>query len=392
MRFTDPTFSKTNIKLFAVLFTLFSTNLIACKSSLEEDLIPSTPQEEVSTETAALTDYISGSISFIKNETLKGSFSFPIGAAVNKERLEDPAYAGVLMRDFNSVTVESSLNFRAVHPEANKYNFKKADAIVDWALKNNMRVHGSTLLYPADNMMPAWIKNFKGDKKAWTNLLRTHIQTVMGHFKGRIKAWDVCNEAIQDNGQLRNNIWLRNLGENYIGLAFTFAHQADPNALLFYNDFGQEFGGKKMAKIMELVEQAKKAGTPVDGLGFQLHTVLRITVDKIAKNLARAAASGLKIYISELDVSVRYQKPNLFDLDKLLAQQQGDKMKLIVKAYMDNVPKRQQYGITTWGVADRDSFWNIRAKSRRYDYPLLFDAAYKPKPAYRGFLAAGREN
>lgn len=389
MRFTDPTFSKTNIKLFAVLFTLFSTNLIACKTSVEEDLAPSSPQEEVSSETA-LTNWVSGSVNLINNKTLKGSFPFPIGAAVVKERLDGALYKRALTRDFNSITVESSLNFRAVHPEKDKWTFKKADAIVDFALKNNMRVHGSTLLYPADSMMPVWIKNFKGDRKAWIKVLEDHIQTVVTHFKGRIKAWDVCNEAIKDNGELRNNIWLRNIGEDYIGLAFTFAHRADPDALLFYNDYGQEFGGKKMDKIMSLVEQAKNAGTHVDGLGFQMHTVLRITVDKIAKNLARAAASGLKIYISELDVSVRYQKPNLFDLDKSLAQQQGDKVKAIVQAYMDNVPRSQQYGITTWGVGDGDSFWNVRAKSNRYDYPLLFDIFYNPKPAYRGFLAAGQ--
>lgn len=206
MRFTDPTFSKTNIKLFAVLFTLLSTNLIACKTSVEEDLAPSSPQEEVSSETA-LTNWISGSVNLISNKTLKGSFPFPIGAAVVKERLEGSLYTRALTRDFNSITVESSLNFRAVHPERNTWTFKKADAIVDFALKNNMRVHGSTLLYPADSMMPTWIKNFKGDRKAWINILENHIQTVVGHFKGRIKAWDVCNEAIKDNGQLRNKIW-----------------------------------------------------------------------------------------------------------------------------------------------------------------------------------------
>lgn len=389
MRFTDPTFSKTNIKLFAVLFTLFSTNLIACKTSVEEDLAPSTLQEEVSTETA-LINWVSGSVGLINNKTLKGSFPFPIGAAVVKERLDAPLFAHTLTRDFNSVTVESSLNFKAVHPQENKWTFKKADAIVDFALKNNMRVHGSTLLYPGDAMMPAWIKNFKGDKKAWKKLLQNHIETVMGHFKGRIKAWDVCNEAIKDNGELRNNIWLRNIGEDYIGLAFTFAHRADPDALLFYNDYGQEFGGKKMEKIMTLVDQAKKAGTHVDGLGFQLHTVLRIDANLIANAFARAAGTGLKIYISELDVSVRYKKPNEFTLDKSLAEKQGDKVKEIVEAYMANVPKSQQYGITTWGVGDGDSFWNIRAKTNKYDYPLLFDIFYNPKPAYRGFLAAGQ--
>jgi endo-1,4-beta-xylanase len=392
MRFTNPNFSKTNIKMFAVLFILVTTNLIACKSSLEEDLSPANSQQAVATDKSDLIDYVTGSIGFIKNQTLKGNFSFPIGAAVIKERLEGSVYPEVLARDFNSVTVESSLNFRAVHPEEDKWTFEKADAIVDFAESHNMRVHGSTLLYPADAMMPTWIREFQGDKDAWKKVLQTHVQTVVEHYKGRIKAWDVCNEAIKDNGELRNNIWLRNIGTEYIGLAFKYAHEADPDALLFYNDYGQEFGGAKMDKIMDLVAQAKDNGVHIDGLGFQLHTVLRITVDKIANNLARAASTGLKVYISELDVSVRYQKPNLFDLDLFLANEQGDKIKAIVEAYMDNVPKDQQYGITTWGVGDGDSFWNVRAGDDRYDYPLLFDVNYNPKPAYRGFLAAGREN
>jgi endo-1,4-beta-xylanase len=255
-----------------------------------------------------------------------------------------------------------------------------------------MRVHGSTLLYPADALMPEWVRNFQGDKQAWKKLLQTHIQTVVEHFKGRIKAWDVVNEALMDNGQLRNNIWLRNIGSEYIGLAFKYAHEADPDALLFYNDYGQEFGGRKMQQIMDWATQAKENGVHIDGLSFQMHTVLRINVDLIASALARAASTGLQVYISELDVSVRYHKPLEFDLDNDLAQQQSDKVKQIVQAYMTNVPRSQQYGITVWGISDADSFVNLKAKSSKYDYPLLFDSNYNPKPAYRGFLEAGQEN
>ncbi|MDB5020843.1 MAG: endo,4-beta-xylanase [Pedobacter sp.] len=355
---------------------------------MEEDLTP-TSQPELSDEKADVIDYVSGSVNYVSGATLKGSFSFPIGTAVVKERLEGSAFSNVLTRDFNSVTVESSLNFSAVHPDEDTWTFEKADAIVDFAIQHKMRVHGSTLLYPGDSMMPAWIKNFDGDKQAWKKLLQNHIETVVNHFKGRIKAWDVANEALKDNGELKNNIWLRNIGTEYIGLAFKYAHEADPDALLFYNDYGQEFGGKKMDKIIEWVTQAKENGVHIDGLGFQTHTVLRIEPERIATNLARAASTGLQIYISELDVSVRYQKPSLFDLDKNLAEQQGDKIKQIVQAYMTSVPKAQQYGITLWGIGDGDSFLNIKNKTDRYDYPLLFDSDYKPKPAYRGFLEAG---
>jgi endo-1,4-beta-xylanase len=376
--------------MFAVLFTLVSTNLLACKSSIDEDISQPEVSEKTSAAKADLVDYITGSISYVNNASLKDHFSFPVGTAVVKERLEDPVYAKVLTRDFNSVTVESSLNFGAVHPEEDTYDFTKPDAIVDFAIKNNMRIHGSTLLYPGDSMMPSWIKNFQGDRREWKKMLQTHIETVMAHFKGRIKAWDVCNEAIKDNGELKNNIWLRNIGTDYIGLAFKYAHEADPDALLFYNDYGQEYGGKKWGKILDMVEQAKENGVHIDGLGFQLHTVLRMEPERIKQSFIQAANTGLLIYVSEFDVSVRYQKPNLFDLDLLLAQRQGDEVKDIVNAYISAVPQSQQYGITVWGVADTDSFWNKQAKSPRHDYPLLFDSSYNPKPAYSGFLAAGR--
>jgi endo-1,4-beta-xylanase len=390
MRFTNPALSKTNIKMFAVLFTLISTNFLACKSSIDEDIIQTEPSEQTTAAKSDLIDYISGSISYVRNASLKDHFNFPIGTAVVKERLDDPVYTRVLNRDFNSVTVESSLNFGATHPKANTYDFVKPDAIVNYALSNGMRVHGSTLLYPGDSMMPPWIKNFQGDKKAWKQILHKHILKVVGHFKGRIKAWDVCNEAIKDNGELKDNIWLRNIGSDYIGLAFKYAHEADPSALLFYNDYGQEYGGAKWKKILSMVADAKDNGVHIDGLAFQLHTVLRMEPEKIKQYFVEAANTGLLVYISEFDVSVRYQKPNIFDLDLLLAQRQGEEIKQIVNAYIDAVPEKQQYGITMWGIADTDSFWNKQAKSNNHDYPLLFDGLYNPKPAYTGFLAAGR--
>jgi endo-1,4-beta-xylanase len=360
---------------------------MACKSSIDEDI--SATQEEVSSNNALSANYVSGAISFIKGSTLKNSFSFPIGTAVIKELLEENTYPDVLTRDFNSVTVESSMNFKGTHPEEDKWTFEKGDAIVAFAKKNNMRVHGQTLIYPKDSMMPKWVRNFKGNKKQWKKLMQTHIQTVVGHYKGQVTGWDVLNEAIADNGTLKDNIWLREIGEDYIPLAYKYAHEADPDALLFYNDYGQEYGGKKMAKILDLVAQAKQSGIPIHGLGFQMHTVLRLNVQLLVNNLVKAANTGLLVSLSELDVSVRYKKPEVFLLDLLLAQQQGDKVEEIVQAYKNTVPKAQQYGITVWGIGDADSFWNVKFENRDHDYPLLYDRYYRPKPAYRGFLAAG---
>jgi endo-1,4-beta-xylanase len=400
MRTTIPTFQKPLLKLSAlILLTFFLTNFIACKSSMEEDLAPAA-QEKVIPEMPAATTPVSpapvdSSTTIVdaghpitSNQTLRNTFPFPIGTAVVKERLDGATYRDVLLRHFSSITVESSMVFKATHPEQNKWTFQKADAIVNFANQNNIRVHAQTLLYPKDSMMPAWIKQFKGDRAAWQDLLKTHVQTLVNHFKGKVAAWDVVNEAFADNGAFNDNIWLRNIGEDYIILAFKYAHEADPGVPLFLNDYGQEYGGKKMARILDIVAQGKQNNITIN-LGFQMHTVVRIDVNKIADNLKKAANTGVMVYISELDVSVRYGKADTFLLDNLLAEEQALKYKAIVKAYMNSVPAKQQYGITTWGIGDADSFQNNDYKDDNHDYPLLFDKLYNQKPAYKGFMEAG---
>lgn len=391
MRSTNSKFRKTNIKLAALAFLLFTSNLMACKTSMEEDLAPAddvTSETVVSAKELGDEQALAGSF-HLKDHTLKDVFDFPIGAAIVKERLEEPLYDKTLRKDFNRLSSESNFKFKSLHPEENKYTFAKADAIVEYAQRNNMVVHGHTLIWSHDGTQPKWLLNHKGGAAEFDKLLKSHIQTVLKHFKGKVSSWDVVNEAIADNGEFKNSIWYRKLGREYFFKAFKYAHEADPNIKLFYNDYGQEFGGKKMRTIMALIEEAKQRGIPVHGMGFQLHTVLRITVSKITDNLALAASKGLLIHISEFDVSVKKDKPKTFILDDLLAMQQGQKIKEIVKGYMKTVPKKQQFGITTWGVSDNDSYFNKKYPNRDHDYPLLFDKTYKAKRAYRGFIEAG---
>jgi len=141
--------------------------------------------------------------------------------------------------------------------------------------------------------------------------------------------------------------------------------------------------------ILDIVDQAREQGIPIHGIGFQLHTVLRMEPWKINDNLKIFADKGLLIHISEFDVSVRYQMPKIFPLSDALARAQGDKIKQIVRGYMENVPKKQQWGITTWGVSDKTSYFNKGYENADHDYPLLFDKNYKAKWAYRGFIEAG---
>ena len=382
---------KTNtFKAAAFALALFATTFTSCKKSAEEDFAPQaneTSETVVSAndlgETAEKGSY------HLKNYTLKGVFNFPIGAAVVKERLEEPLYAATLKKDFNRLSSESNFKFKSTHPEKDKYTFAKADAIVKFAQENKMSVHGHTLIWAKDGTMPKWLLEYKGSSADFDKLLKDHITTVVSHFKGQVVSWDVVNEAIADNGTFKDNIWLRKLGEEYFFKAFKYAQQADPNVKLFYNDYGQEFGGKKMRKIMELVATAKQRGIKIDGMGFQMHTVLRIDVNKINTNLKLAADAGLLVHISEIDISVKYQMPKTFALTDAMEKAQGAKFKEIVKGYMENVPKKQQWGITTWGVSDKDSFFNKGYANSDHDYPLLFNKNYKAKWAYRGFIEAG---
>jgi endo-1,4-beta-xylanase len=309
---------------------------------------------------------------------LKDVLPFPIGAAIKIKLLRNnPVYRKLIIDQFNSITAENAMKFNSLHPEQNVFRWTDADYIVDFANENNIRVHGHTLIWSKFN--PKWVSDFQGSRSDWEDLLKTHIQTIVSHFKGRVASWDVVNEAFDDKGNYKPCIWLDKLGPEYIELAFRDAHEADPAALLFYNDYGQEFGGNKLKAIIAMAKDFKQRGVPISGLGLQMHTVLRIEDNKIANALKAVASTGLKVHISELEVSVRYQQPESFQLDSNLAFQQAEKYRAIFEAY-SSIPKAQQFGITTWNVADADSFRN--AKIKNHDFPLLFDMDYKPKAAY----------
>ena len=317
-----------------------------------------------------------------RDSSLKTTLPFPIGVALKLNLLKNRSdYRNIIIKEFNSITAENAMKFNALHPGKDVYRWSDADYIVDFAVKNRMRVHGHTLIWPKVN--PKWIENFQGDSTAWENLLKTHIQTVVTHFKGKVTSWDVVNEAFGDNGKLKNTIWLRKLGPNYINRCFIYAHEADPAALLFYNDYGQEFGGNKMRAILVWIAKAQKNKVPIDGLGFQMHTVLRVSTQRIRDNVNEAVKTGLLLHFSELDIAVRYNQPKGFIMSTKLSEEQAQKYKEIFQIYA-SIPPKQQFGITMWGVGDRDSYLN--AKSRIYDYPLLFDHQYLKKPAYKAIL------
>jgi endo-1,4-beta-xylanase len=390
MRSTSPITTNT-FKAAALALALFATTFTACKKSADEDFAPqettSSTESVVSAndlgETAEKGSY------HLKGYTLKQVFDFPIGAAVVYERLKNEPYNSTLKREFSRVSSESNFKFHMLQPKENQFVFTKADEIVKFAQENKMQVHGHTLIWALDGVTPAWVLNHKGGAKEFDQLLKNHIYTVVKHFKGKVTSWDVVNEALTPSGGYVDNIWLRKLGEGYLLKAFQYASEADPKAKLFANDYSQEFGGKKLKKYLKIADEARAKGIRFDGLGYQMHTVLRIDANQVQKSFEMTAAKGLLVHISEMDVALRYQKPKTFDLTDSLSRAQGAKYKELVYAYLNGVPKNLRWGITTWGVADKDSYFNKGYADSNHDYPLLFGKDYKAKWAYRGFIEAG---
>lgn len=320
--------------------------------------------------------------------TLKSVVPFPVGAAINIKLLrKHQGYRNTIISQYNSITAENAMKFGKLHPSEDEFRWKDADELVNFAKSNGMRVHGHTLIWSAKN--PKWVDAYQGDKKAWKKLLKTHIQTVVKHFKGRVVSWDVVNEAFEDNGKLKKCVWLDNIGPEYLELAFQYAHEADPKALLFFNDYGQEYGGRKMEAILKMVKDFKARNIPIHGLGLQMHVVVRMSDAGLAKGINLAASTGLLVHVSELEISVRYKKPKVFQMDEELANLQAHKYKTIFEAFRA-IPKKQQFGITTWNVGDADAFRNGPYKNKNHDHPMLFDIYYRAKPAYYEVLKAMR--
>ena len=326
----------------------------------------------------------------VQTATLKSTAPFPMGAAVNSPNLKNKVeYVGVLLTEYNSVTPDYEMKFDWIEPQQGVFNYADGDYLTAFAAQNHIRFHGHNFIW--HQALPDWVLNFQGDSVAWENLFKTHIESEATHYKGQVTSWDVVNEAIRDdNGALRNldvspgdgtgSIWRQHLGPDYIARAFQYAHEADPNALLFYNDYGQEWNSVKLDSIVALVTNLKKRGVPVSGAGMQMHIDINANTGNITAALQKLAATGLLVHISELDISVNPNNDPNIVYTSTLQLAQASLYQFIAETYRASVPAAQRYGITTWEFSDADSW--IPAFYNRKDWPLPFDADYKKKPAY----------
>lgn len=312
--------------------------------------------------------------------TLAQERGIEIGAAVSAGPLRrEPLYAETLSREFSMLTTENAAKFGPVHPEPDRYDFADADFIVGFAEAHNMRARGHTLVW--HNQLPAWLAEGAWTRDELIDILREHITTVVGRYRGRITAWDVVNEAVADDGSMRDTIWLRGIGPEYVDLAFRWAHEADPDALLFYNDYANEGLGPKSDAVCALVQGLLERGVPIDGVGLQMHVSLRWPPDPeaVAANMDRLGALGLQVHVTEMDVRV-YEGTGTPE-ERLVAQA------AVYREVMDAcLASSACKAFVTWGFTDRHSW--IPAFTGRPDAPLPFDESYRPKPAYYAIMDA----
>jgi endo-1,4-beta-xylanase len=292
------------------------------------------------------------------------------GAEVDPRLFTIPEYAQTTAREHNMLVPGNAMKFDATQPAPGRYNFCAADVVVRFAAANHMAVRGHVLVW--HEQVPQWVRNGTFSREEARAILKEHIERVVGRYRGRIVAWDVVNEAIADTGAngLRESPWLRLIGPDYIDDAFRWAHAADPQARLFYNDYSAEGLGAKSDAVLRLVEGMRQRGVPVHGVGLQMHVLANGQPSRadISANIRRLGQLGLEVQITEMDVRLRAS-------DTLAAQAQV--YRNVVAACRENA---NCTAILNWGVTDAHSW--VDSFFPGFSNALLFDRNYQPKPAY----------
>lgn len=326
-----------------------------------------------------------------------------IGAALNQAQSDgkDPVAREIVTRHFNTITPENLLKWEVVHPEPDRYVFDAADRFVALGEQRDMFLVGHVLLW--HQQTPGWVfKRADGTPPSRDELLerlRSHIGTVVGRYKGRIHGWDVVNEALDEDGRLRKTPWLEIIGEDYIAKAFEFAHAADPQAQLYYNDYNLP-KAEKRAGALRIVRDLRARGLRIDGIGEQGHWLMDWPpLGDVDAMLTELGASGVKTHITELDIDVLPRDPGMYgaNLDA------RTKYKAETNLYPDALPpaKQQELAeryagifrlfmkhrdsvarVTFWGITDRNSWLNGFPIPGRVNHPLLWDRNAQPKPAF----------
>lgn len=325
------------------------------------------------------------------NEYYKSYFT--IGVAVSPQALKREDESKLVLQQFGSITPENAMKMGPIHPKENEYYWKDADSIVAFAQRYHLKIRGHCLCW--HNQTPRWLfTDSAGNtvtKEVLLQRLKDHITTVVSRYKGIIYAWDVVNEVISDKPDeyFRNSPWYKICGEDFVAKAFEYAHAADPNAILFYNDYNEINAGKR-EKIYRMVKGLKDAGVPIHAIGLQGHWAINEpSKTQLDSTVSRFVELGLKLQVTELDISVYPKEHNArqrqpADADTSFSPEK-EKKQMDMYAMCFKIFRKYKTvlsGVTFWNISDRHSWLDNFPVPGRKDYPLLFDRNLQRKKAF----------
>jgi len=328
--------------------------------------------------------------------TLKDRFreDFLLGTCLPTRLMEnDDATRALVVRQFNAATPENALKWGPVHPRPDQYHFQHSDAFVEFAEANDMAFFGHTLVW--HQQTPDWVFEDEAgeplDREALLTRLREHIHTVVGRYRGQIQGWDVVNECVHrgPHGVLRDTPWLRIIGDDYVAKAFEYTREIDPDCELYYNDY-RLCHWRKRKRAQALITDLQARGCRVDAVGMQLHIGPHFPrMRQIEKSIKAFAKQGLRVNITELDMSVyswldrRNRYPDAAS-PRVLRRQAKRYAKLfhLLEKHSDKIDR-----VSFWGASDAYSWKNNFPVQDRPDHPLLFDRQAQPKPAYHAVVS-----
>lgn len=320
------------------------------------------------------------------NETLRtlaDQRGLLVGAACSPDLLDDEArYTETLAQEFNCIVAENCMKSMYLQPERGRFEFSDADKLVAFAQRHGMRLRGHTLVW--HHQLLPWLREGDYSRTEALDILRAHIFGVLEHFRGSVFCWDVVNEGLDDGGGWRENSrWFELIGAEYLAQAFRWAHEADPEAQLFYNDYGMELPGTKSDACYHMLQAFLDEGVPVHGVGFQYHLGVENRLDRAAcvANIQRFADLGLDVHFTEMDMGIR--KP----ITDALRQEQAEEYANRVRIALDT---EAVSALVFWGFTDRYS-WVPSFTKGEYDEALPVDREYRPKPALAAIKEVLRE-
>ena len=331
-------------------------------------------------------------------------FLMGVALNVNQSSGVDTSSIKLVKQHFNSIVAENCMKCEVIHPEEDRYDFTLADQFVSFGEKNGMAVIGHCLIWHSQ-LAPWFCVDEKGNNvtpEVLKQRMKDHITTIVTRYKGRIKGWDVVNEAILEDGSYRKSKFYEILGEEFIPLAFQYAHEADPDAELYYNDYAMNMPGKREG-VVKLVSSLKEKGIRIDAVGMQGHMGMDYPdINEFEQSIVVFAGTGVKVMVTEWDMSalptveqsanisdtVAYQKmlnPYPETLPDSVSKAWNNRMKQFFGLFEKHADVISR--VTAWGVSDSDSWKNDFPVKGRHDYPLLFDRNYQPKPFVKEIMA-----